>query len=176
MQHLVTCKVEHLCRLHILCNFRNKSYLTHQLSFQDEYLKTKFENLIECPCVAGCSERGVQSQDNQEDRRWEDSIGGGSYATGKSRTDKNVFTHRYTNTNTTNTSTNNRHRPHTTLIISLIFHNQGGRCARCDKDTRLVRICRELFHRDGEICWPGKILTKDRLKISSSVEVSKLFD
>ena len=51
MQHLVTCKVEHLCRLHILCNFRNKSYLTHQLSFQDEYLKTKFENLFECPHV-----------------------------------------------------------------------------------------------------------------------------
>merc|ERR1712217_969384 len=45
---------------------------------------------------------------------WEDSIGGGSYAT-------------------------------------------GGRCARCDKDTRLVRICRELFHRDGKICWPGPL-------------------
>ena len=92
------------------------------MSFQDEYLKTKFENLIECPCASGCCERGVQSQDNQEDRRWEDSIGGGSYATGKeSRTAKNIFKHRSTNIKTTNTSTNNRHRPHTTLVISLIF-------------------------------------------------------
>ena len=62
------------------------------MSYQDEYLETRFENLIECPFASGCSERGVQSQDNQEDRRWEDSIGGGSYATGKeSRTDKKYF-------------------------------------------------------------------------------------
>ena len=81
-----------MCRLQILCNSRNKSYLTHEMSFQDEYLKTKFENLIECPCASGCCERGVQSKNNQEDRRWEDSIGGGSYATGKeSRTDKKYF-------------------------------------------------------------------------------------
>jgi len=59
------------------------------MSYQDEYLETRFENLIECPFASGCSERGVQSQDNQEDCRWEDSIGGGSYATGKeSRADK----------------------------------------------------------------------------------------
>ena len=85
------------------------------MSFQDDYLKTKFENLIEYPCASGCCERGVQSQDNQEDRRWEDSIGGGSYATGKeSRTDKKYF---YTQIHK---HKHNKHK-HTTLVISLSF-------------------------------------------------------